>query len=90
MEIELKFFATVREAVGEKTLHRTHPDDARVGDVLESLRDEFPALDIFDNGELHAHVNVLCNGRNINQLDGLATPLEDGDTLAVFPPVEGG
>lgn len=90
MEIELKFFATFREEVGEKTIHRTYADGARVGEVLETLRDEFPDLDIFDNGDLHGHVNVLRNGRNINQLDGLETALEEGDTLAVFPPVEGG
>jgi MoaD family protein len=35
-------------------------------------------------------VNILKNGRNIQFLSGLDTPLDDGDTIALFPPVAGG
>jgi molybdopterin synthase sulfur carrier subunit len=33
---------------------------------------------------------VLKNGREVLHLDGLDTPLDDGDRVSVFPPVAGG
>ncbi|WP_054847258.1 MoaD/ThiS family protein [Methanoculleus chikugoensis] len=42
-------------------------------------------------GEIRAYVNILKNGRNIHFSGGLETPpLEDGDTVAFFPPAGGG
>lgn len=90
MQPELRFFATFREAVGEKTIEREYPDDATVGDVLASLVEEYPDLEVFEDGELRPHLSVLVNGRDVTHLDGLETDLEDGDTLSVFPPVAGG
>jgi len=39
---------------------------------------------------LRDFVNILRNGRNIHFLAGLDTPLDDGDVIALFPPVAGG
>jgi len=33
---------------------------------------------------------LFLNARNINALGGLDTPLKDGDTLSVVPPISGG
>ena len=33
---------------------------------------------------------VLVNGKNIDLLDGLETPLHDGDEVVFMPPVAGG
>lgn len=90
MDIELRFFATFREAVGEKSLTRSFDDGAPVGDVLHMLDAEYPDLDLFEDGELRDYLSVMRNGRDIAHLDGLETPLDDGDRLSVFPPVAGG
>lgn len=92
MELELRFFATFREAVGQKTLHWRADDDDTVGDVLRSLEAEYEGLRgrLLEGGEVRPHVNVLKNGREVVHLDGIATELEDGDTISVFPPVAGG
>jgi molybdopterin synthase sulfur carrier subunit len=37
MELELRFFATFREAVGQKTLNWDVDDDATIGDVLLAI-----------------------------------------------------
>ncbi|WP_254273391.1 ubiquitin-like small modifier protein 1 [Haloarcula marina] len=91
MEIELRFFANFRAAVGQKILHREFDDDARAGDILRSLPEEFPEMDLFESDdELRQYLTILRNGQDIEHLDGLETTLEDGDELSVFPPVAGG
>lgn len=92
MELELRFFATFREAVGEKTIHREFDGETvRAEEVLTAVESEFPDVDLFDEtGQVHGFVNVLRNGREIEHLDGLDTELTDGDTLSLFPPVAGG
>ncbi len=39
---------------------------------------------------LHDDLFVLVNGRHIRQLQGLATPLQETDTIAFVPMVEAG
>jgi molybdopterin converting factor small subunit len=39
---------------------------------------------------LRDFVNIRKNGRNIHFLAGLETPLDNGDVIALFPPVAGG
>lgn len=92
MRLELRFFASFREAVGRKVLEREYDADAvTVRQVLEELTTEFADLELFDRpGELRGFVSVMKNGRDVTHLDGLDTTLEDGDKLSVFPPVAGG
>ncbi|WP_265110189.1 ubiquitin-like small modifier protein 1 [Halosolutus halophilus] len=94
MEIELRFFATFRDAVGTKEHSRTVEDDTTVGDVLETLEDEYDGLDgrlLSDDGDaVRPQLSVLKNGRNVAHMAGPATELSDGDVVSVFPPVAGG
>ena len=92
MELELRFFATFRAAVGQKTIHRELPDGATVGEVLEALEAEFEGLDgeLLAGGEIRDQLSVLKNGREVLHMEGIETGLEEGDTLSVFPPVAGG
>jgi molybdopterin converting factor small subunit len=41
-------------------------------------------------GELRSFVNVFVGSRDVRALAGLATPLADGDVLAIIPAVAGG
>ena len=92
MELELRFFATFREAAGGKTVTAAYPDGSTVGDVLRELEDEYDGMAgrLIVDGDLAPQINVLKNGREVLHLDGLDTPLDDGDRLSVFPPVAGG
>ena len=92
MQVELRFFANFREAVGQKTVQQEF-EDGTVGDVLRVIESEWPELEglILDgSGEIKPQLSVLKNGREVLHLDGTATPMEDGDKLSVFPPVAGG
>jgi molybdopterin synthase sulfur carrier subunit len=92
MRLQLKFFATFREAVGGKVVEREFDDDATVGDVLRALESEYEGLTgrLIENGDLKPQINVLKNGREVLHIDGMETTLDEGDTLSVFPPVAGG
>ncbi|GAB7090174.1 MoaD/ThiS family protein [Halorubrum luteum] len=92
MELELRFFATFREAVGGKTIPYEVDDDATVGDVLRSLEGKYDGLadQLIADGELAPQISVLKNGREVLHMDGLDTAIDDGDQLSIFPPVAGG
>lgn len=91
--LELRFFATFREAVGRKSIERDFAGSVTVGEVLSELEAEFPELAgelLDDEGSIRPQLSVLQNGRQVIHLDGTETPLDDGDQLSVFPPVAGG
>jgi molybdopterin synthase sulfur carrier subunit len=92
MELELRFFATFRAAVGQKTIEREFDDGATVGEILAALEDEFEGLsgELIEDGEIRDQLSVLKNGREVLHMEGVDTVMEDGDRLSVFPPVAGG
>lgn len=92
MELDLRFFATFREAVGQKELSREFDDGATVGDVLTDLETEYEGLEgrLLENGSIAPQLSVLKNGRDVVHMENAETDLEDGDLLSIFPPVAGG
>lgn len=92
MDLELRFFATFREAVGQKSIRRQFDGEASVGAVLASLEAEFPGLEdeLLDEDGIRPQLSVLKNGRDVVHMEGVDTSLEEGDLLSVFPPVAGG
>jgi molybdopterin synthase sulfur carrier subunit len=94
MELELRFFATYREAVGQKTIFREFEGgSATVGEVLRRIEAEFDGLEgqiLDDDGDILDMLTILRNGREVDHLDGTNTLLEDEDALSMFPPVAGG
>ncbi|WP_226040444.1 ubiquitin-like small modifier protein 1 [Natrinema sp. DC36] len=94
MPTEWKLFADLAERAGAKHVTVDAAAGDTVGDALEELLDEAPDLAgrVFDgDGDLRSQINVLRNGTNVLvEEEGLETELEDGDELALFPPVSGG
>ena len=70
--------------------------EVRSGDVSNAL-DELEAaygglrgLVRNDQGEVHRHIAIYVNSEAIDALQGLATPLSDGDEVAIIPALAGG
>jgi MoaD family protein len=64
-----------------------------VGEALEALYTEHGELRgrlADDGGSLRRFVNVYIGGEDIRFLDGLDTPVSDGDELTILPAVAGG
>ncbi len=89
MKIKIKFFASFREVFQERELEL--PNGSSMRDLLNLLCDSSKRREqIFDGGELKSYLAILKNGQHIYHLNGLETKLDDGDTVAIFPPVGGG
>ncbi|HUA96354.1 MAG TPA: ubiquitin-like small modifier protein 1 [Acidimicrobiales bacterium] len=68
-------------------------EGATVGDVLKALDSAHPGLGerLFDeSGGLRRFVNVFLADEDVRFMDGLATPVSDGQTLSIVPAVAGG
>ena len=68
-------------------------DGASVGEVLRALAEEHPATQsqLFgEGGELNRYVNVYLNDEDVRVLDGLDTPVAEGDVLVILPAMAGG
>jgi MoaD family protein len=90
--ITVKSFATLREVM-DPELRMDFPAGATIRSLLTELTGRYSGLSdlLFSAPDtLRDLVNILKNGRNIHFLARLDTPLEDGDIIALFPPVAGG
>lgn len=64
-----------------------------VAEILEAVVEEHPELKkhLFgDNDQLRPFVNIFLHEENVNQLQGLDTPLTAGDTVLIIPAIAGG
>jgi molybdopterin synthase sulfur carrier subunit len=68
-------------------------EGATVGDALKALDAAHPGLAerLFDDGGgLRRFVNVFLADEDVRFLEGLATPINPGQTLSIVPAVAGG
>ncbi|HLI61594.1 MAG TPA: ubiquitin-like small modifier protein 1 [Solirubrobacteraceae bacterium] len=90
MAVRVKIPTQLRSATeGEAT---ASVDGTTVGEVLDALYARFGELRsrIAEDGGLRRFVNVYVDGEDIRFLDGLDTPVSDGDEVTILPAVAGG
>jgi molybdopterin synthase sulfur carrier subunit len=82
------------------TILRTYTDGEKavtgsgttLADLLDDLESRHSGLQarLIDEGKLRRFVNVYLNDEDVRFLDGLATPVREGDVVTVLPAVAGG
>jgi molybdopterin synthase sulfur carrier subunit len=68
-------------------------DGASLSECLTSLEASYLGLKerlCDESGEIRRFVNIYVNGEDVRFLQGLATPLKDGDEVSIVPAVAGG
>ena len=91
MAVTIKLPTQLRGVAGGAA--EAQADGGTVGEVLEGLYAQHGELRdriAGDDGELRRFVNVYLKGEDIRFLDGLATPVADGDEVTILPAVAGG
>lgn len=82
------------------TILRTHTDGAKtvegsggtLGELVDDLEARHPGIGerIVEDGRLRRFINVYLNDEDVRFLEGIDTPLSEGDTVTVLPAVAGG
>ncbi len=80
----IRLAMSLRRHAGNATI--VHVRGACVGQALLDLQDQFPSLThlLAEEGQLPVHLIVLVNDVDIRQLEGLDTPLREGDVLTLL------
>ena len=71
---------------------RVEAEGDSVRELLADLTSRFPALRgrLWEDDEIAPFVNVYVEGEDVRTLDGLDTPVEEGETVILLPAMAGG
>ena len=81
IDVTVKFFGSYREEVGEEEVQVRLGEGETVADLLDTLRSRLPRWAAYEHQPMVA--------RNLEYV-ATAEVLDDGDEIALFPPVSGG
>ncbi len=97
LDVKVLFFTRLREIVGkrEETLTFTDKSPVTVNTILKVLSDRYgdPFKEyVYDakKGKPRNFLQFLINGTSTTTLYGVETRIQNGDELAILPPVGGG
>jgi molybdopterin synthase sulfur carrier subunit len=97
LQVSVRFFTSLREIVGKKEEILTFPasEIVTVNTVLKMLVQRYGKrfVEYVYEGnaqEVRGFLQFLVNGKSVIAMNGLETELEDGNVLAILPPVGGG
>ncbi|MBI4242405.1 MAG: MoaD/ThiS family protein [Candidatus Rokubacteria bacterium] len=91
MPVQVYIPTPFRRATNNKDRVECEARDVR--QLLDRLESDFQGLRGLvrnEQGEVHPHVNIYVNSEAIETLEGLATPLQDGDEVTIIPALAGG
>jgi len=92
IKVTVKLFAEFREFLKKNEIEVELENGTNILKLLEIISDLYNLQEkIFDDkNEIKQWIHILKNGRQIQFLNGLKTNLEQGDEIALFPPLIGG
>jgi molybdopterin synthase sulfur carrier subunit len=91
VSVTVRIPTTLRPLTGGQS--EVSVEGSTVGEVLEALESThtgFAARILDDEGGLRRFVNVFVADDDVRFLQGLETPVPDGETISIIPAVAGG
>jgi len=93
MKVEVKFFTSLREITGKKVDEIQLQNPITVNELITLLSEKYGKNFreyIYNKGDVQVFLSFLVNGKNINIMQRFDTKLQEGDVVAILPPVGGG
>ncbi len=91
MSVTVRIPTTLRSLTGGSST--VEVDGATVAEVLAALDAAHPGFGdrlLDESGGLRRFVNVFVADDDVRFMDGVATPVPDGETVSIIPAVAGG
>jgi molybdopterin synthase sulfur carrier subunit len=91
MAVTVKIPTPLRNLTGQAA--EVSADSASLTALVDELEGAYPGMRerlVDEGGELRRFVNLFVNGEDVRFLQGLATPLKEGDEVSIVPAVAGG
>ncbi|WP_258359843.1 MoaD/ThiS family protein [Moorella sulfitireducens] len=95
MKIKVEAILDLAQLLGGRMVEVEVPEGSTLRALVGSLIDGYgePLRNKLirpDTGEPYRYIRFMVNGRDIIGLQGLDTPLVEGDTVLILPPAAGG
>ena len=95
MKVTLHTILGLKDVIGQRLTEVDLPQGSTVEDFLTYLRERWGdklSTRLFDpdSGAVLPYVRIMVNGQTIDYLEGMETPLKEGDEVLILPPVSGG
>ncbi len=90
--MQIQYFAMLRQVTG-KSQEQWDKPAATLGELMRDLTGKYgPGIGkwLMNDGKLSEIAIIMVNGQDVRHLQGLDTPLQPTDAIAIFPPVAGG
>ena len=91
MSVRVKIPTQLRELTGGQP--ETQVEASSIKELLDQLRQAHPELVdrvVDGDGEIRRFVNVYVEDEDVRFLEGLDTPIKDGQVVSILPAVAGG
>ncbi len=95
MKVTLHTILGIRQAVGRRLTEIELPAGSTVEDFISCLKERWggklsPHFIDPESGTVVSYVRIMVNGQMIQFLEGMKTPLKEGDEVLLIPPASGG
>ena len=90
--MKIRCYAYFRDIIGKSEFEWTAPaptSGALLSDLSRQYGKPFTRW-VYEGDKLSHFVIILVNGKDLRDLQGLDTPLNQDDTVVLFPPLAGG
>ena len=91
MSVPVRIPTPLRRFTGDHAVLSVDP--AVLSSILDRLFEQYPGLRaqlLNEDGSLRSFVNLYVNDEDIRFLEGLKTPVADGDSVSIVPAIAGG
>ena len=95
MKVTLHTILGLKDVIGQRLTEIELPHGSTVADFLTHVGERWG--DVLSNHLFHpqgdtilSYVRIMVNGQDIEFLEGMATPLKEGDEVLILPPASGG